>query len=102
MLQELENIIIRMPNWLGDAVMATPIIADVRHQWPNATITAMLLGHDPGRLGQRGHAQVLAGQHRLGLDQLLVEPVQRQPGRQHRVLHVEQAVVEAGQQAGIR
>ena len=59
-----------------------------------------LPGHDAGGLGQRRHAQVLAGQHRLGLDQLLVEPVQRQPGRQHRVLHVEQAVVEGGQPAG--
>lgn len=36
-----QNIIIRMPNWLGDAVMATPIIADVRLKWPNATLTAM-------------------------------------------------------------
>jgi heptosyltransferase-2 len=36
-----KNIIIRMPNWLGDLVMATPVIADVRHKWPDATITAM-------------------------------------------------------------
>ncbi len=33
-----------MPNWLGDAVMATPVIADVRKKWPNATLTAMCQG----------------------------------------------------------
>ena len=38
---EFQNIIIRMPNWLGDAVMATPIVADVRNRWPQANITAM-------------------------------------------------------------
>jgi heptosyltransferase II len=36
-----QNIIVRMPNWLGDLVMATPVLADLRKQWPNATITAM-------------------------------------------------------------
>lgn len=48
------RIIIRMPNWLGDAVMATPIIADLRRQWPDALITVMgspaicsLLGGNP-------------------------------------------------------
>ncbi len=35
------NIIIRMPNWLGDLVMATPILEDVRSKWPQAQITAM-------------------------------------------------------------
>jgi heptosyltransferase-2 len=39
-----KNIIIRMPNWLGDLVMATPILADVRHFWPDAKITAMCQG----------------------------------------------------------
>lgn len=38
------NILVRMPNWLGDAVMATPILADVRARWPDATITAMCQG----------------------------------------------------------
>ncbi|MFC2049351.1 lipopolysaccharide heptosyltransferase II [Chlamydiota bacterium] len=33
-----------MPNWLGDAVMATPVLADLRNQWPNATLTAMCQG----------------------------------------------------------
>ncbi|NGX55223.1 MAG: ADP-heptose--LPS heptosyltransferase 2 [Chlamydiae bacterium] len=35
------KIVIRMPNWLGDLVMATPIIRDVRQKYPNAHITAM-------------------------------------------------------------
>lgn len=51
---EPKNILIRMPNWLGDLVMATPILHDVKQKWPNASITAMcqantgaLLTHDP-------------------------------------------------------
>lgn len=35
------NIIVRMPNWLGDAVMATPILTDLRKKFPKASITAM-------------------------------------------------------------
>lgn len=49
-----KNIIIRMPNWLGDVVMATPIIQDTKTYWPNATLTVMcqtnmlpLLKEDP-------------------------------------------------------
>jgi hypothetical protein len=57
---------------------------------------------DPRGLGQRRHPEVLAGQHRLRLDQLLVEAVQRQPRGQHRVLHVEQPVVQGGQPPGLR
>jgi len=36
-----EKIIIRMPNWIGDLVMATPILTDVRKAFPNAHITAL-------------------------------------------------------------
>lgn len=36
-----ENIIVRLPNWIGDAVMATPILADLRTHYKNAKITAM-------------------------------------------------------------
>jgi heptosyltransferase II len=50
MSEEFQNIIIRMPNWLGDAVMATPIIADVRAKWPHATLTAMCQGWGVGAL----------------------------------------------------
>lgn len=38
-----KNIVVRMPNWLGDAVMATPILADLRKKWKEANITAMAL-----------------------------------------------------------
>lgn len=36
-----EKIIVRMPNWIGDLVMATPILTDLRKAYPNAHITAM-------------------------------------------------------------
>lgn len=35
------KIVIRMPNWIGDLVMATPILTDVRKAFPSAHITAM-------------------------------------------------------------
>lgn len=38
---EPKNIIIKMPNWLGDLVMSTPVLKDVRNKWPSAQITAM-------------------------------------------------------------
>jgi heptosyltransferase-2 len=48
------NIIVRMPNWIGDLVMATPILSDLRKAYPQAHITAMcrspiceLLKEDP-------------------------------------------------------
>lgn len=37
----MESIIVRMPNWVGDVVMATPILTDLRHAFPKASITAM-------------------------------------------------------------
>lgn len=51
---EFRNIIVRMPNWIGDMVMATPILTDLRKAFPNSRITAMcrspvcdLLREDP-------------------------------------------------------
>ncbi len=35
------NLIVRMPNWIGDLVMATPVLADLRAHFPDASITAM-------------------------------------------------------------
>lgn len=35
------NIIVRMPNWLGDLIMATPVLKDLRTQFPESKITAM-------------------------------------------------------------
>lgn len=49
-----KNMIVRMPNWLGDLVMATPVLADLRTHYPQTHITAMcqsnvapLLKNDP-------------------------------------------------------
>ena len=39
-----KNIIVRMPNWLGDFIMAIPILTDLRHHWPETKITAMCQG----------------------------------------------------------
>jgi heptosyltransferase-2 len=37
----MENILVRMPNWIGDLVMATPVLTDLRAAFPKANITAM-------------------------------------------------------------
>lgn len=49
-----QKIVVRMPNWIGDLVMATPILTDLRQAFPQAHITAMcrtplseLLREDP-------------------------------------------------------
>ena len=51
---EFRNIVVRMPNWIGDMVMATPVISELRKAYPEARITAMcrapicdLLKEDP-------------------------------------------------------
>lgn len=36
-----KNIIVRMPNWIGDLVMATPILHDLRQKFSQARLTAM-------------------------------------------------------------
>jgi len=38
---EPQNIVVRMPNWIGDLVMASPILSDLRKTFPKARITAM-------------------------------------------------------------
>jgi len=39
--QPPKNIIVRMPNWIGDVVMATPVLSDLRAKFKNAKITVM-------------------------------------------------------------
>ncbi len=38
------RIVIRFPNWLGDAVMATPVLQQIKSHWPKASITAICQG----------------------------------------------------------
>jgi heptosyltransferase-2 len=40
-MAEPQNILVRMPNWIGDLVMATPILTDLRSAFPLAMIRAM-------------------------------------------------------------
>jgi len=42
-MKPIEKILVRMPNWIGDLVMATPILSDLRSAFPAASITAMCL-----------------------------------------------------------
>jgi heptosyltransferase-2 len=39
----VRNLIVRMPNWVGDVVMATPALRAMRERWPKAEITTMCL-----------------------------------------------------------
>jgi lipopolysaccharide heptosyltransferase II len=40
-MKQPKNIIVRMPNWIGDLVMATPVLTDLRTAFPKSSITAM-------------------------------------------------------------
>lgn len=53
------NIIVRMPNWIGDLVMATPILADLRAAYPDARITAMCRAPICELLKEDGHIDEL-------------------------------------------
>lgn len=44
MQKEYSNILVRMPNWLGDAVMATPLLKDLRRHFPESKLTTMCQG----------------------------------------------------------
>ena len=37
-MQNIQNILIRLPNWLGDMVMSTAFVKAVQQQYPNAAI----------------------------------------------------------------
>jgi len=81
------RVLVRLPNWIGDIVMATPALAALRRHWPSAQLTvagpphaaALLAGshlHDglvelpsrkvAGLAGMRGSVEALkAGDHDL-------------------------------------
>lgn len=44
-----------MPNWLGDLVMGTPVLHDLRNRYPHAVITAMCQSNVAGLLEQNPH-----------------------------------------------
>ena len=54
----VSRIAVRLPNWLGDTVMAVPALAAVRAAWPQARVLAA--GPWAGLLAQQGLADVLA------------------------------------------
>jgi heptosyltransferase II len=39
MMQAPSRLVVVAPNWLGDAVMALPLVADIRAGWPGARLT---------------------------------------------------------------
>ncbi|MBJ7449025.1 MAG: lipopolysaccharide heptosyltransferase II [Parachlamydiales bacterium] len=38
----IEKIIVRMPNWMGDCVMGLPVLQDLKNCFPQSNITAMI------------------------------------------------------------
>ena len=57
------RILIKMPNWIGDAVMAGPLVGSVRAHWPGAHLAGL------------ARAKVRAVADRLpGFDEVLAEP----------------------------
>jgi len=42
-MEDPKNIIVRMPNWIGDLVMGVPVLKDLRDAFPKASITAMCM-----------------------------------------------------------
>lgn len=76
-----KHIIVRMPNWIGDAVMATPILADLRKKFPSSEIVAMcqgpiseLLRHDPNITEIFGFKKISGWIHQANPDRIL-EPI---------------------------
>jgi len=62
--QPLKNIVVRMPNWLGDLVMATPVVADLRKQWPDVHMTVMCQANVASVLQEDPHIDELHTFHR--------------------------------------
>jgi heptosyltransferase-2 len=54
-----------MPNWLGDLVMSTPVLASLRSRWPKARITAMCQSNVSGLLKNDPNIDELYTFHRI-------------------------------------
>jgi heptosyltransferase-2 len=63
------RLVILAPNWLGDAVMALPLIADIRRAWPTTHLTVAGRGSVAALFGMSDHVtaiEVLEGAGGLG------------------------------------
>lgn len=60
-MEPFDNILVRMPNWLGDVVMATPLVRTLRQSQPRARLSLLVLPSG---------AQVLEGLG--GIDEIIV------------------------------
>jgi heptosyltransferase-2 len=65
---QVERVVIRMPNWVGDVVMATPAIRAVRDTWPRAKITALCLPSGQQILSSNPHLDHFEVYDRKGRD----------------------------------
>lgn len=53
-----------MPNWIGDIVMATPVLEELRKNYPHAKITAMCLAHHTPLIKNDPHIDEIYSFHR--------------------------------------
>lgn len=60
-----KKIIVRMPNWIGDLVMATPVLADLRKAFPQAHITALCRAPHSELLEKDAHINELFSFHKI-------------------------------------
>ena len=49
-LQDIDSLVVRCPNWVGDIVMATPVFECLRQNFPKATLTACIRPYARGIL----------------------------------------------------
>ena len=60
-MEPFDRIVVRMPNWIGDVVMATPLVRTLRENLPRAHLAVLVLPSG---------AKVLEGS--AGIDQVIV------------------------------
>lgn len=67
-MKRYEKIVVRMPNWVGDVVMATPALRSIRRHWPEAELTAMCLPSGAKILAGNPHVDRIETYGRNGRD----------------------------------